>query len=71
MIAFDDFKKIELKIARITEAEEVVGAEKLLKLQIDMGGEKRQVNTIFPHHAAIKGGNIPALPKASDMAITA
>ena len=43
MIAFDDFKKIELKIARITEAEEVAGAEKLLKLQIDLGGEKRQI----------------------------
>ena len=43
MITFDDFKKVELKIARITEAEEVVGAEKLLKLQIDLGGEKRQI----------------------------
>ena len=43
MIAFDDFKKVELKIARITEAEEVVGAEKLLKLQIDLGSEKRQI----------------------------
>ena len=43
MIAFDDFKKVELKIARITEAEEVAGAEKLLKLQIDLGGEKRQI----------------------------
>ena len=43
MIAFDDFKKVELKIARIIEAEEVAGAEKLLKLQIDLGGEKRQI----------------------------
>ena len=43
MIAFDDFKKVELKIARIIEAEEVAGAEKLLKLQIDLGSEKRQI----------------------------
>ena len=43
MITFDDFKKVELKIARITEAEEVEGAEKLLKLQIDLGSEKRQI----------------------------
>jgi len=43
MITFDDFKKVELKIARITEAEEVAGAEKLLKLQIDLGSEKRQI----------------------------
>lgn len=43
MVTFEDFKKIELKIARIVSAEEVAGAEKLLKLQIDMGTEKRQI----------------------------
>ena len=43
MITFDDFKKVELKVARIIEAEEVAGAEKLLKLQIDLGSEKRQI----------------------------
>jgi methionyl-tRNA synthetase len=43
MITFDDFKKVELKIAKIIEAEEVPGAEKLLKLQIDLGAEKRQI----------------------------
>jgi len=43
MITFDDFKKIELKIAKVLEAEEVPGAEKLLKLQIDLGSEKRQI----------------------------
>lgn len=43
MITYDDFIKVELKIAKIVEAEEVVGAEKLLKLRIDLGGEKRQI----------------------------
>ena len=43
MITFDDFKKIEFKIAKVLEAEEVPGAEKLLKLQIDLGSEKRQI----------------------------
>ena len=43
MINYDDFRKVELKVARITEAEEVAGAEKLLKLQIDLGSEKRQI----------------------------
>ena len=43
MITFDEFKKVELKIAKIVEAEEVPGAEKLLKLQIDLGSEKRQI----------------------------
>lgn len=43
MITYDDFIKVELKIAKVVEAEEVVGAEKLLKLKIDLGGEKRQI----------------------------
>lgn len=43
MINYDDFKKVELKIARIIDAQEVEGAEKLLKLQIDLGFEKRQI----------------------------
>ena len=42
-ITYDDFKKIELKIGKILEAEEVVGAEKLLKLKVDLGTEQRQL----------------------------
>lgn len=43
MITYEDFQKIELKVAKITAAEEVPGAAKLLKLQIDLGNEKRQI----------------------------
>ena len=43
MIKFEDLKKAELKIAKIIEAEEIANSEKLLKLQIDLGGEKRQI----------------------------
>lgn len=43
MITYEDFQKLELKVARIIEVEEVAGADKLLKLQIDLGGEKRQI----------------------------
>lgn len=44
MITYDDFRKVELKVAKITAAEEVAGAEKLLKLQIDLGNsETRQI----------------------------
>lgn len=42
-IEFDDFAKVDLRIATITEAEYVDGAEKLLKIQVDIGGEQRQV----------------------------
>ena len=43
MITYDDFKKVELKIAKITGAEDVAGADKLVKLEIDLGQEKRQI----------------------------
>ena len=42
-INFDDFAKIDLRIARIVKAEHVAEADKLLKLQLDIGGETRQV----------------------------
>ena len=38
-----DFQKMELKVATVIEAEKVQGADKLLKLQIDLGEEKRQI----------------------------
>ena len=42
-ISFDDFVKVDLRVARIINAEIVEGADKLLKLTLDLGGEKRQV----------------------------
>jgi len=42
-ISFDEFAKIDLRIARIIKAEHVVGADKLLRLELDLGGETRQV----------------------------
>lgn len=42
-IDFTDFAKLDLRIAKIAKAEHVEGADKLLKLQLDLGGESRQV----------------------------
>ena len=42
-ISFDDFAKIDLRIARVENAEHVDGAKKLLKLTLDIGSEQRQV----------------------------
>ena len=42
-IAFDDFAKIDLRVARIVKAEHVEGADKLLQLTLDLGGETRNV----------------------------
>lgn len=42
-ITFDDFTKIDLRVARIMKAEAVAGADKLLELTLDLGGETRCV----------------------------
>ncbi len=42
-IGFEDFAKIDLRVARIVEAEAVPGADKLLRLTLDLGGETRNV----------------------------
>ena len=43
MISFEEFKNVELRVARVLTAELVPGATKLLKLQIDLGTEQRQI----------------------------
>jgi methionyl-tRNA synthetase len=43
LISFDDFTKAELRVAEILEAEKIEGSNKLLKLQVDLGEEKRQL----------------------------
>ena len=49
MINFDEFIKTDLRVARVIKAEDVVDADKLIKLTIDLGNEEK---TIF---AGIKG----------------
>ena len=42
-IQFEDFAKIDLKVGTITAAEKVAKADKLLKLEIDLGSETRTI----------------------------
>lgn len=42
-INIDDFNKVQLKVAKIVAATNVEGADKLLQLTLDVGGETRQV----------------------------
>lgn len=42
-ISIDDFMKVDLRVARITKAEPVEGADKLLALTLDVGDSSRQV----------------------------
>jgi methionyl-tRNA synthetase len=43
LISIDDFNKIDLRVAKVLEAEAVEGADKLLRLKVDLGGEIRQI----------------------------
>ena len=43
MITFDDFMKVHLKVAEVLEAERIPKSDKLLKLQLKIGNEKRQI----------------------------
>ncbi len=61
LISFADFKKMELKVARILKAEHISGSDNLLKLKVDLGQEKRQlVAGIAQHYAEeeLTGKNI-------------
>jgi len=51
-IIFDDFPKIDLKVGTITAAEKVEKADKLLKLEVDMGFEKRTIVSGIAMHFA-------------------
>jgi len=42
-ITFKDFQNVELKVARVVSAEPVEGADRLLRLQVSLGDEKRQL----------------------------
>jgi methionyl-tRNA synthetase len=54
-LSIDEFKRVDLRVARIANAEHVEGADKLLKLTLDLGFETR---TVF---AGIKSAYDPAL----------
>ena len=42
-IQYDDFAKLDLRVATITQAESHPNADRLLKLQVDLGTEQRQI----------------------------
>jgi methionyl-tRNA synthetase len=53
-VSIDDFSKVDLRVAKIVAADHVEGADKLLRLTVDLGGETR---TLF---AGIKSAYDPA-----------
>jgi len=51
-IAFDDFAKVTLRVATVLEGTRVDGSDKLLKLQVDLGDERRQIVAGIGKHFA-------------------
>jgi methionyl-tRNA synthetase len=43
LLSIDDFLRIDLRVALVVQAERIEGADKLLKLQLDVGGQPRQI----------------------------
>ena len=42
-LALEEFKKIELRTAKVLDAQEIPGADRLWKLLIDVGSEKKEI----------------------------
>lgn len=42
-IDYDDFKKLDLKVAKVIEAERIENSENLLKIRVTIGNEERQI----------------------------
>jgi methionyl-tRNA synthetase len=53
-ISIDEFRNIDLRVANVIQAEEIEGADKLLKITVELGGETRSV------FAGIKSAYSPA-----------
>ena len=50
LVPFADFQKLDLRVARILSAEPIEGADRLLKLQVDLGTETRQLVAGIAEH---------------------
>ena len=50
LVSFADFQKLDLRVACILAAEPIEGADRLLKLQVDLGTEKRQLVAGIAEH---------------------
>ena len=52
VVTFDDFQKVDLRVAEVLAAEKVAGTDKLLKLRISLGDEERQIVAGIAQHYA-------------------
>ncbi|HTY12819.1 MAG TPA: methionine--tRNA ligase subunit beta [Candidatus Omnitrophota bacterium] len=73
MATFDEFKKIELKVAEIKAVEDIEGADKLYKLGIDLGDEQRTlvagIKLHYPEKEALIGKKIAVVSNLEPRAL--
>lgn len=50
LVDISEFARLDMRVAEVLEAEAVAGTDKLLKMQIDLGGEKRQIVAGIAQH---------------------
>lgn len=64
-ISYQEFSKLDIRIGKILSVEKVPNTDKLLKLTIDMGEEKRQIISgiaeYFPDQDVLIGREVPVL----------
>ena len=51
-LTLDDFKKMELRTARVMDVQEIPGADRLWRLLIDVGNEKKEIVAGIKQHYA-------------------
>lgn len=65
MISFDDFKKLDIRIGTIVEAEKLLNSDKLPKLKLDLGSETRQIlagaAVAYPEPSVLVGKQVPVI----------
>src|SRR3989344_6058172 len=65
MINIDDFAKLDIRIGTIISAEKIPEADKLLKLEVDLGTDKRQIMAgvaeSYPNPSDLVGKQIPII----------
>ena len=49
-ITYEEFSKVELKVGKILSAENLPGYKKILRLTVDLGGEKREIMSGLAKH---------------------
>ncbi len=50
VVTFEDFRKVDLRVAEVLTAERIAGTDKLLKLRISLGDEERQIVAGIAQH---------------------